>query len=252
MGKQGKTTLWFSICALIIIMNSCTPSLQLGEEAKKPSERTFVFSQIEWVVRTSDGNKEGPGPNLFSNSNQNVWVDKDGKLHLKITQKAGYWYCAGITAKKSFGYGKYVFYIASDITQLDDNVVVGLFTYLNDEEEIDIEFSKWSDSNNKNSQFAVQPADKQGNKERFEIQKGKRQTIHSFEWKADQIKFFSAEVGNDSLLNPLHQWVYTGGDIPPEKNEKLKLNLWLFKGQMPVSLKEQELIVDSIKFISFP
>lgn len=232
-----------------ILMFSCQPSSSLLEEPPIQSDRILEFSGIEWIVRDNKLEKAGPGPNLFSNSEENVWVDEKGRLHLRITQKGGEWYCSGITAKRSFGYGKYVFYLNTDVSMLDENVVVGLFTYENDDEEIDIEFSRWSDAENQNAQFAVQPSDIMGNKVRFDIPKGKKQTLHSFHWQKDKIEFSSQEIGQEGVRHSIYDWHYTGNHIPPIKNARVKLNLWLFKGRFPTSREEQALIVDSVKYI---
>ncbi len=33
----------------------------------------------------------GPGPNVFSDSPENVWVDAAGQLHMRITARDGQW-----------------------------------------------------------------------------------------------------------------------------------------------------------------
>ncbi len=43
------------------------------------SARTLDFAGPQWQVRTGSG---GPGPNSWSDSEQSVWVDASGKLHL--------------------------------------------------------------------------------------------------------------------------------------------------------------------------
>jgi hypothetical protein len=45
------------------------------------------WSGYEWTVRSSDGAAQGPGPNIFSDSRDNVFVDSKGDLHLRITQR---------------------------------------------------------------------------------------------------------------------------------------------------------------------
>lgn len=238
-----------SVFLFLLFTNCDKVSNAGGEDPILPlaSERIIKFSGFDWIVRKTNTSKEGPGPNLFSDAEDNVWVDQDGKLHLKITQRGGYWYCSGISLKNSLSYGKYTFYVNSDITQLDDNAVAGLFTYLTDEEEIDIEFSKWSLNNNMNSQFAVQPSDRNGNKVRFDIPPNIGPTVHSFNWQKEIIEFES-RVNTVASTKLLHKWDYKGVDIPQDKEERLKINLWLFKGQMPKSLKEQEIIIDSVRF----
>lgn len=240
-----NTTL--SVLVLLLFTNCDKRSTPEENQIITPSERIIKFSGYDWIVRKTKSAKEGPGPNLFSDSEDNVWVDNQGKLHLKITQKGGQWYCSGITLRNSLSYGKYTFFINSDVSKLDDNVVAGLFTYLTDTEEIDIEFSKWSVSDNMNTQFAVQPSGKNGNKVRFDIPSDLGPTTHSFNWQKNKISFESLSQ-NSAVSNVLHKWDYMGGDIPSDKEERLKINLWLFRGQMPKTLQEQEIVIDSLKF----
>jgi len=237
--------------SLFTLIYSCSSSPIGDEESGEKTTRIITFSGFEWVVRTSDEGKEGPGPNYFSDSEENVWVDDAGRLHLKIVQKGGNWYCSGISLRRSLGYGKYVFYVSSDVSKLDRNVVAGLFTYMNDEEEIDIEFSRWSIPDNMDAQFAVQPSDLPNNKVRYNLNLTGDLSTHAFEWLPDKIDFVSLR-GHGLLQtaeNLIHQWTYTGGNIPPDNEERLKINLWLFRGQQPADLNAQELIVDRVEFV---
>ncbi|QQT25306.1 glycoside hydrolase family 16 protein [Sphingobacterium spiritivorum] len=242
-------SLKFSALAFVVFLVNCGGSSVEVDKPVVPTDRVISFSGMDWIVRTTNNKTEGPGPNRFSDSDKNVWVDGTNRLHLKIRQEGGNWYCAGVTAKKSMGYGKYIFYIGSDVNQLDKNVVAGLFTYLNDEEEIDIEFSKWSVADNVNAQFVSQPSTIAGNKVRFDIVPDLGQTVHFFDWQEKHIAFASSYTDSKGLSQPIHEWTYTGKQIPKEKNEKLKLNLWLFRGQMPSDLKEQEIVIDSVRFV---
>ena len=71
--------------------------------------KTIFFSGYNWTVKNSPG-KVGPGPNYFSDSANNVWVDTQGRLHLKITKRNGRWYCAEVISEVSFGYGEHLFF----------------------------------------------------------------------------------------------------------------------------------------------
>ncbi|WP_154045353.1 glycoside hydrolase family 16 protein [Salegentibacter salegens] len=205
---------------------------------------------MEWIVRKTDQDLAGPGPNYFSDVEENVWVDGEGRLHLKIRQVGGKWQCSGVSLRRSLGYGKYIFYLASDLTDLDPNVVAGLFTYMNDNEEIDIEFSQWGDPQNINAQFAVQPSYIDGNKVRFDIMpRDNNLSTHFFDWKPNNIKFgsyhgHSLEPKPDDLIN---SWLYNGENIPPDSNERLKINLWLFRGAAPKDMQEAELIIERVE-----
>src|SRR5207248_8554940 len=78
-----------------------------GSIPSAPGATQVVFSGHTFEVRNGGG---GPGPNAWSN--QNVWVDANGWLHLKISQQAGQWSCAEIWSHEALGFGTYQFKIA--------------------------------------------------------------------------------------------------------------------------------------------
>lgn len=240
------------ICLLISLLStfsSCSQSQEKVDEPAKNASRIIEFSGYKWLVRDSRDIKQGPGPNYFSNSEENVWVDENGRLHLKIVKRDGIWYCSGVTLRQSYGFNKYVFYVGSRVDQLDQNVVGGLFTYKNDEEEIDIEFSKWSDPKNEDSQFAVQPAYISGNKERFDLNLKNELSTHFFNWQKDKIEFgsYKGHTLSPKKEDIIKTWTYTGKNIPPDKDERLKINLWLFKGAVPANNEEVEMIINRVE-----
>src|ERR1043166_192268 len=69
---------------------------------------TIQFSGYTWNVK--DGANLGPGPNNWSQNN--VWVDASGFLHLKISKDptTGKWNCAEVSTQQAFGYGKLKFW----------------------------------------------------------------------------------------------------------------------------------------------
>jgi|GEM_PF-335623 len=224
------------------------------EVTRKP-ERHITFSGYDWVVKSSVI-PVGPGLNYFSDSEQSVWVDVQGQLHLKIINSSNIWYSSEVILANSFGYGKYVFHIASRVDQLDKNVVAGFFTWddsapLNNYREIDfVEFSKWGETVNDNSQYVVQPWDRPGNRYRFNISLAGNDSIHSGDWKNDSITYQSLEGSNI-----IGSWIYTGSYIPPPGKENVRINLWLFDpnnilGKPPSDGKEAEIIVTKFDFIA--
>lgn len=65
----------------------------------------YVFG-LQWNVRSTSGGLEGPGPNYFSDSTNNVQVDASGNLRLQVTFTKGKWVCGEIMlAAGSLGYG---------------------------------------------------------------------------------------------------------------------------------------------------
>ena len=104
------------------------------------AQTTIQFAERTWFVRTGNG---PPGPNHWSDSPQNVWVDGNGALHLKIRYSGGTWYCSEVSSQNTTRYGMHRFYADCRLDSLDRNVVVGLFLYANDTTEVDMEFAKW-------------------------------------------------------------------------------------------------------------
>ena len=106
--------------------------------------RTIVWSGQSWDVRPA-GTGE-PGPNAWSDSEANVHVD-GADLVLSVVQGAGgAWTSAEVDGRRSLGYGTYRWVVASDLSGLDANEVLGMFTYGGDDpsnNELDLEASHW-------------------------------------------------------------------------------------------------------------
>jgi len=223
----------------------------------RPSElRRIEFSNYNWLIKDSEQQRVGPKSNYFSDSKRNVWVDSEGQLHLKIIRRKRGWYCAEVISEKSFGYGKYIFYVASRVDQLDKNVVSGLFIWDDssgdNHREIDIEFSKWSKKEGKNAQFAIQPSTRPGNTHKLNIQLEENYSTHSFDWKEENI-FFQSLYGHypsppaDNYV--IESWNYTGESIPEPGNEKVRINLWLIEGSSSPDDMEAEIIIKKFEFV---
>lgn len=246
--KINRTILIMCIAYFILsTLNQCTVKQVISKSA---ADRVINFSGYTWIVRDTHDRTSGPGPNLFSNSEKNVWVDKNGKLHLSIVKRKGKWYCAEVTLDKKVGYGKYIFYINSSLSSLEEHIIAGLFTYLNDNEEIDIEFSRWSIHDNQNAQYVVQPHDNPENIYRFNVDDSTGNTVHSFEWLKEKI-IFESYYGNLLSGEKAQSWTYKGNDIPKQSDERLKINLWLYQGRSPQENKTHELVIDSVRFVPF-
>jgi len=227
----------------------------LASAIRERQPKEIEFSGRTWWVKHSDP-LIGPGPNYFSDSTDNVRVDDDGRLHLRITNPSGRWTCAEVVSQDVLGYGKYVFQLATRVDLLDANVVAGLFTY--DEtidspnREIDIEFSRWGDPTAQNAQYVVQPWDTPGNRERFAIDLGgDPDTTNVFDWTADSI-LFQTWLGHDA--DPpedatIHSWDYTGADVPTEGGEvRARINLWLRSGEAPTDGQPAELVIAKFEY----
>jgi hypothetical protein len=109
---------------LIAIAMFCGAAVPMQAKLPPPV-RVIQFSGYRWNVRPAG--VDGPGPNQWDP--QNVRLDPQGRLHLKITRRGGVWCCAEVWTQKSFGFGHYQFQVTGLLDRLDPNVVLGLFNY---------------------------------------------------------------------------------------------------------------------------
>jgi hypothetical protein len=221
-----------------------------GDKPYLPGRRVITFAGHKWIVSETGERGKTPGPNFFSSSEENVWVDRQGRLHLKITHSNGRWECAEVIRIGAVSHGEYTFRILSDINGFDKNIVAGLFLYRDDQNEADIEFSRWGDEDSDAGQFTVQPSDREGNLFRFPVEKARKASTHIINWQKEYICFTSynshSPLPRERLI--LGGWKYSGEDIPAETKTKVIINLWLFRGTPPSDQKEAELIIENVKF----
>jgi hypothetical protein len=245
-----------TVLAITTAPGKTEPNPRSPAEAPRATQtvvRKIQFSGYEWSVKTSAG-RAGPGPNYFSDSRDNVDVDEQGRLRLRITQRDGKWNCAEVISTGSFGYGTYRFYIDGSVDSLDPQIVLGLFTWSDEpsfaHREIDVEVSRWSVVTNKNAQFVIQPYTRSDNIVRFQIPSGLSATTHSFTWKPDSV--FCESVSGLSASPPtpdayIQRHTFTK-DIPKAGGENARINLWLLGGRRPGDGKDSEIIVSRFEF----
>ena len=275
-----------AIVFLSVFLNSCKQSdpPPFQPVATVPSvtyTSTINFSGITWNIKTGNNNKLGPGPNYFSNSSNNVFLDSLGYLHLKITNENGKWNCAEVISNNYYGYGTYVFTVASNVANIDKNVVVGLFTWDNTSfysqanSEIDIEFSKWGSNNDTLTlTYSAQPVSfsyptifyERTKHPIMNVSKLKTMSTHAFKWTDSLVTWASYAGPNYPGTTALATWQFDKSNPPrikveggnqsapviipaPGGDTHARINLWLLNGAPPSNNNEVELIVKEFRFI---
>ena len=208
--------------------------------------RIIRFGNQDWQVRSGSG---GPGPNHWSDSNANVWLDDAGMLHLAIRRSGEQWQCSEVTALLPASYGTFRFYLIGSLDRLDPNVVFSPFLYRDDTHELDIEFSRWGlqSGHTPNAQYVVQPGGVPGHHEQFKFALNGTYTTHSIAWRPGEVTFLSAHGHYAQLPSPsylIHQWRYVGADVPVTGvGLRAHFNLWLARGAAPLSQQETEVVI---------
>lgn len=267
--------------AFLTIVSSCEQS---DPQFEGRSGDTLQFSGRSWVIKSSNA-LQGPGPNFFSNHPNDVWVDDNGYLHLTISERDGMWKSTEVVSTDTMGYGTYIFTIEGDPVNIDENVVVGLFTWDDStfeqqaNSEVDIEFAKWGEADvDSTLQYGVQPIafgpynEERVNKPPVDNNQWIGVSTHSFTWTDSLITWASWPGPNFNEGQPTASWAFSdtmparikfeqgNGDgqsqpvvIPaPGRNTNARMNLWLLNGfgtNGPTSSTRQEIIIRKFQYI---
>lgn len=157
-----KSSVFILSTILLLGFVSCEQS-EPEEVGNERYADTLVFSGRNWTIKNGNG-LMGPGPNFFSNHPNDVWVDQNGYLHLTVTERDGQWKSTEVVSQDNLGYGKYAWTLEGNPLDIDENVIIGLFTWDNNtfqehaNSEVDIEFAKWGEVDEGYTlQYGVQP-----------------------------------------------------------------------------------------------
>jgi hypothetical protein len=218
-----------------------------------PGQAKIQWQGYTWNVRQAVN--EGPGPNRWSRSN--VWIDKQGDLHMKIDKVDGQWCCPEIWTEKPLGFGTYQCHVEGRLDQLAPNVVFSMFSYAGPDgvNEIDIEFAKWGHAKEKNLWWTVYPSDasKKQTSHGIDIKLDGSYTTSRYKWTSAGVdyRFLGGHQATDSDTNTIGDWNFAPPDsaaLVPQKKLPLHFNLWLFEGKPPVDGKPIEFVVHDFTF----
>lgn len=243
----------------VTIFSTTPPTMDEMQWLDFPGGTTLEFGNRNWRVKGPG--YYGPGPNVFSNDPNCVWVDEDGDLHLTLSHRGGDWLCTEVVLEDALGYGDYIVTTMGRLDLLDLQAVLGIFlwqygpcwdpSYLwwNPYNEIDIEYSRWGSASNEIAQFVVQPYDWPGNLERFDPTFGEDEVIsHAMRWSADRVEFrvWRGGPNDESPQTTIHAWTYTGPHIPRPEQPRMHLNLWKLEG---TPAADQEVVFRDFNFV---
>ncbi|MFH1740558.1 MAG: hypothetical protein ABIH23_16240 [bacterium] len=226
------------------------------------NSRIISFAGYEWTLKNSNS-PSGPGPNVFSDRLDDVWVDNQG-VHLTVNKREGRWWCTEVVLTKSFGYGTYIFQTSSRVDTLDPMIIAGIFSWESDapdskRREFDIEFGRWGDpESNSNIRYVVQPcaqcSDEAACCHRFQIELTDQENdlTHMIRWEQNALGFktylgeFLDTTPPDTRL--IEEWRFTGDPVPSPGRETIRFNFWLYKGNPPATDRNAEFIVSGFRF----
>ena len=235
-----------------------TPTLDEQQWADFPGGRSIDFAGRSWRVKGPG--YFAPGPNNFSDSTSNVWVDGSGHLRMVLRKIGATFYSSEIALEESLGYGDYVFTTRGRLDLLDPSVVLGLFLweygacwspadlYWNPYNEIDIEFSRWNDPGAPIMQYVVQPWDIPGNRHRYDVVFADDEvTSHAFRWLPDRVEWRSWRGGPDDedTSATIRSLTLANAFLPRPGRARVHINLW-WNASTPA--QAQEVVFEDFRF----
>jgi len=220
-------------------------------KGQEKSSSFFVnFSGFRWRVRWKPSDRGGT-TNPYDPSN--VYVDKDGALHLQIIKRDERWTCSEVNLTHSLGYGTYSFTV-EDVSALEPAVVFGMFTwdFSTDQEnhrEFDINIGRWADPENKNAEFAVQPPLVSVNISRFAVPAGKLK--HTIVWEPGRITMVTSRASGNTGASVVSRHVFTS-EVPTPGSESVRMTFFVYhdpNGTFPGPHHRAEVVVDRFEFL---
>ena len=172
-------------------------------------------------IRDTKGKREGPNDNVFGFYN----VEDNGSegIILELDNE-----CAEVYIDKELGYGEYECDVELPIL-LPKEVIFGFFLYKDDNNECDIEFSRWNKIFNKNCQVIIQ-----GNKP-IKFWNLKKKNHLKILWAKSYIKFsinkqnfeFETDKNNDFGILHINLWKICPTSKCNVKIKNLKFTEWI-------------------------
>lgn len=254
MGKP-RGFLTPALCAAFLVAFAlCGPA---GAE-ENDVESWVRFSGYVWNLRQSE-EPGGPLNNRFAGLGRSVILNPDKSLTLTISREGDRYYGGEAILSRALGYGTYIFRVRSRLSNLDPNLVLGLFGYSSDEkkafDEVDVEFSAWGIPGNPvRGQYVVQPYDLDGHLYCFDIGEEEGMASYSIAWDKDSIEFLSwrGYGSRPAMTSPtiIAGWTYTSSKgMPDPRRAKIYMNLYLMGRPGPAGSGIASVVVDSFQFL---
>jgi len=192
----------------------------------------------------------------------NVTVDANGYLHLRISDGATGWTASELFTTDRLGFGTYQWQVDGPIDSYDKNVVLGLFPYgpaagigADGTNEIDIEYARWGQASGPNGDWTDYPASGTTIGEQsytFTLAPATLSTSR-FVWSATSIAdaLLSGLQPVDGTTGLIKSWTYAPPNPTvniPQQALPLGMNLWCFDSP-PSDGNPVEIVIRDFVFV---
>jgi hypothetical protein len=235
--NQTKISVRTFLIVALILPGLLLPITFVSDSVIAASSSTTTISTINFAGRTWDVSGYGN----FVNIAQQVWVDSNGYLHMKLSKDSGSWKDVEIVSQDVTGYGTYT-WVTDGVQNIDKNIVLGMFPYLDNSHEVDQEISRWGDANSPNFAYTVQPDPVKAGvtQQIFELPTTTLATTFTTTWTSSKIVFSTME-GSTTVGS------FTSNVARDATGVHALTNLWQFSGA-PSDGKAVEVVFKDFQF----
>ena len=213
--------------------------------ASSPLGKSIVFAGYDWQVRDTE-NDAGGTRNFYRP--ENVWLETDGSLHLRLAASISRWTSAAVNLRRSLGYGTYRF-VVRDLSRMELAAAFAMTTWSSRHtaHEMDIEVSKWGETFTRNAQFVIQPYHLAANTIQFDLPPGK--VTFMLRWAPGRAAFKAFRGAKADWEQPsIREHVFTSG-VPVAGEETLNLNLYVFGNRTSPIQRGTEVAVEAFDYL---
>jgi hypothetical protein len=200
--------------------------------------RSISWSGYTWDVRPTGSGE--PGPNQWSDSDANVHVDGSDLVLSIVKDPSGQWTSAEVDNQQHLGYGTYRWVVTTDLSTLDANEVLGMFTYGGSSpsnNEIDIEPSHWGHLGWPTGSATVWQDAAAGRSQSKTFDYSARPPyVNQFTWTPGAISYLVTDATGATLF----RWTTTSG-VPTASSEVPMVNYWRFDDVPPAGVRSMRL-----------
>lgn len=216
-----------------------------GSLPRRPA-KLLAFSGYEWQVLDAWSDRGGGNRNRADN----VDVDRDGALHLRVTQRDREWTSAEIGLARSLGYGTYVFVVRNAAAALP-SAVLSLFTWDEGAEaehfrEMNIELGR-PGPGDMPGQFVLQPNIMASSLSRFPVTV--ERTTYLWRWASGVVSFkairgdYFADGGRTFAAHE-----FTTG-VPVPKDERVRIALYFHRKSPRPPAQDLDVVIERFHYL---
>ncbi len=210
------------------------------------ANKTIYWKGLKWIAKGYIG---APGGNRYAPDN--VFVDANNQLHLKIQKDAKGWTCATLQTATKLKYGTYQAVVQGRLDQLDKNVVFGMFNYggVDYINEIDVEVAYWGDPSYGPIGYTSYPPnlDMDPFNKAFPMKQTSNLTTHKISWMPGTVGFMSQQ-GEKTNSDSSEVIATCKTSISPNVSMPFYFDLWLMEHIAPSNKLPAEVIIKDFSF----